>query len=121
MEIIDKGHSYELNDLDAQSYHTKPLLIFVKREGEGYPGNVGHHPGTTMQECLRACIDRAKYVNNQIFSDLTEMGIKHMRLAILDFETRAALRHNRKLVNVREDIENEPTCIACGHIQCNNI
>src|SRR5258707_13345918 len=54
-------------------------LQFVKREGEGYPGNIGHHEGTTMQEVLRVLIDRAKYINGQIPCDETLLGIYNMR------------------------------------------
>lgn len=50
--------------------------MFVKREGEHFPGNVGHYPGTTMQEVLRVLIDRAKYVNSQIPCLETEMAIE---------------------------------------------
>lgn len=116
MREIDAGHKYILAELDGG---LGQMLTFVKREGEGYPGNVGHYAGTTMQECLRANIRRALYVNGQIAHPKTESAIAKMRGAILDFEERAAERHGRVLENVREDIENEPTCGRCGHIQCN--
>ena len=120
MIVKDPGHHYLLGYLDQEDKNKTAYgeVIYVKREGENYPGNVGHHQGTTMQETLRANIHRALYVNNQKPNRHTMNGIKHMRLAILDFETRSAEIHGRELKNVREDIENEPTCQGCGHIQC---
>lgn len=55
MKVIDPGHVYDLRSLDGEQLNR---LVFVKREGPSYPGNVGHYPGTTMQEVLRALIDR---------------------------------------------------------------
>ena len=116
MRILDPGHSYALASLDSG----EPVpLVFVKREGDGYPGNVGHHPGTTMQECLRALIDRAKYVNGQIPCPETLAAIDLMRATILLFELRAARRHGRTpSLNAERTIEAEPTCSTCGHIGC---
>lgn len=127
MKVIDEGHSFELAYLDSP-LRTSSLLIFVKREGERYPGNIGHHPGTTMQECLRACIKRAIYVNNQIPCSETRRGIYHMRITIKEFEQRAAQLHGREFYHYvplsgyspsEVPIEDLPTCIQCGHIGCN--
>lgn len=115
MDVIDAGHKYVLRHLDGYGTET---LTFVKREGEGYPGNVGHYEGTTMQEVLRVLIDRAKYVNAQIPCEETEAGIIHMREAIRQFELRAARRHGRML-SAPLTIEDAPTCAKCGHIGCN--
>jgi hypothetical protein len=121
MEVIDPGHTYILNCLDAEEDKIKPLgiLIFVKREGEGYPGNVGHRPGTTTQEVLRALIDRTKYVDNQIHDDRNDQVLYHLRSAIFQLEMRAAERHGRVLpLFDMQNIENEPYCEKCGHIGC---
>jgi len=116
VKVIDPGHDYLLGTLDGS---TEVRLTFVKREGPGYPGNVGHHSGTTMQECLRALIDRAKYVNEQIPCPETESAIDLMRATILLFEIRAARRHGRELTTSRLLwLEDEPTCSKCGHIGC---
>lgn len=116
MKIVDPGHEYLLGSLDGG----EPVsLVFVKRQGNGYPGNVGSHPGTTMQECLRALIDRAKYVNEQIPCAETLGAIDLMRSAVLLFELRAARRHGRELeVDGMTWLENLPTCAECGHIGC---
>ena len=115
VKIIDPGHEYELASLDGEQVNR---LVFVKREGKGYPGNVGHHPGTTMQECLRALIDRAKYVQNQIPCEETHKAIKHMADAVYLLELRAARRHNRIAWFTVEQALSGPTCVKCGHVGC---
>ena len=48
MKVLDPGHVYELAQLDRESYDRYPVahLTFVKRVGEGYPGNEGEaHAG----------------------------------------------------------------------------
>jgi hypothetical protein len=95
MEVIDPGHFYALASLDGND--EVEWLQFVKREGEGYPGNVGHHPGTIIQEVLRACIDRVKYVDNQIPDERNRPVIDSLRTALYYLEVRAAERHGKKL------------------------
>jgi hypothetical protein len=53
VRTLDPGHRYALANLDGDG---EDMLTFVKREGMLYPGNVGSHAGTTMQEVLRALI-----------------------------------------------------------------
>lgn len=126
MKVLDPGHEYELDWLDGQpgEYEDgfKPnQLIFVKREGEVYPGNVGYHPGTTLQEILRACIDRVKYLDGQIHDELNVWVLKDLRHAIMLLELRAARRHGRNLAEVVTDpygIERLPVCSKCLHIGC---
>lgn len=121
MREIDPGHMYELDQLDRpdEDKLAPQFLKFVKRDTppEKYPGNEGHYPGTTIQECCRVIIARCLYVNGQDYCGATAVVITHQRASILELEVRAALRHGRKLENVRFDIENEPTCMLCGHIQ----
>lgn len=117
MKVIDPGHEYELTMLDLPEGFVETLM-FVKREGPGYPGNVGHHPGTNIQEVLRALIDRVKYLNNQITDARNGRVISHLRNAMWLLEDRAAERHGRTLdVHMRE-IEKLPTCTKCGHVSC---
>lgn len=115
MKVIDPGHAYQLNHLDGTA-HTE--LVFVKRDGAGYPGNVGHHEGTNLQEVLRACIDRVKYLDNQIHDDENDNVLFYLRHAISHLEARAALRHGREWSVMSVDIELQPTCARCGHIGC---
>jgi hypothetical protein len=137
MKVTDPGHTYELDWLDglpigvplrraqadgavADGDIFENRLIFVKREGDGYPGNVGHHPGTNMQEVLRALIDRVKYLNAQVPDGRNGMVVRHLRGALLWLEDRAADRHGRTLDphtwNVDRAIELEPACPECGHV-----
>lgn len=115
---VDEGHDYRLRCLDGHSA-LAVRLVFVKREGAGYPGNVGRYPGTTSQEVLRALIARAQYVNWQIPAWQTRVGIALMRAVIWLFEHRAARRHGRRFgLSMIRRIEQRPTCMRCGHIGC---
>lgn len=116
MKIIDPGHIYELHTLDPEEPSIANLLRFVKREGESYPGNVGHHEGTTSQDVLRALIDRTKYVHNQIPHPSNVRAITSLREAIWYFESRAAERHGRKFAYSFNQIEKIYFCSKCGHI-----
>lgn len=124
MNIVDPGHKYELRRLDGVGYE---ILTFVKREGEGYPGNVGHHSGTTTQEVLRALIERAEYVDGQIPHKANHEVIGCLRRAIWELEGRAAERHGRLEAFLERfppgpvesyDIETARTCDKCNHIGC---
>lgn len=117
MRVTDPGHRYLLNSLDdAAGPHA---LQFVKREGEKYPGNVGHHGGTTTQEVLRACIDRAIYVNRQIPCWQTKTSIFLMKLVVWLYEHRAAVRHKRPAPSFHKATFGK-TCVRCGHVRCPN-
>jgi hypothetical protein len=121
MKVIDPGHHYRLDILDGPD---TPGVVwgadlrFVKREGPGYPGNVGHHEGTNMQEVLRALIDRVKYLDNQIPHEENAEVLADLRHAIFALECRAAERHGRAKPNGWWRIEERPTCSRCGHIGC---
>jgi hypothetical protein len=112
MTVIDPGHTYELGVLDGTD---REILRFVKREGPNYPGNVGVQCGTTLQEVLRACIDRVKYLDNQIPCMENKRVIIHLGLAIDMLEQRAAHRHNRR---APEDSVGGTTCPLCLHVGC---
>lgn len=115
---VDPGHEYLLDSYDG----SEPVrLVFMKREGEGYPFNVGHHPGTNCQETIRALIARLKYLDYQIPSAYNWMVIKSLRVALLRLEQRAATRHGRMLPDYdTEHVEVEflETCRGCGHVGC---
>lgn len=116
MRVIDPGHQYALNHLDG---NLEELLTFVKREGPKYPGNQGSHPGTNIQECLRAIIDRIKYVDAQIPHWRNKHAIVAMRDVLECLEFRAAERHGRILhLSPGLNIEDEEVCPKCGHIGC---
>ena len=117
MKVIDPGHVYQLASFDGGE---PQILKFVKREGPKYPGNVGSHAGTQMQEVLRALIDRARYMNTQIACHETEIALNAMRTALAALEYRHARIKGRGLHIERslDDIEFAPTCDECGHIAC---
>lgn len=123
MKTIDPGHMYSLNMLDVEGdeRHSTEMLIFVKRQGSRYPGNVSHYPGTNCQEVMRALIDRVKYLDSQIPDPRNQPVIEHLREALWLFESRAAQRYGRVLPPLESfvRIEEEPTCSGCAHIRCN--
>lgn len=116
MQVVDPGHEYLLDALDGGE---QQRLVFVKREGRNYPGNVGYHPGLLTQEVLRALIDRCKYMNAQGSCAETNVIISALQTALLAFEVRAA-RCRGVAIDLPglDNIEQIPTCPKCGHIQC---
>jgi hypothetical protein len=118
--VLDPGHAYWLTNLDAGRNDLEiQLLRFVKRDDppEKFPGNKGHYAGTTMQEVLRALIDRLFYVGNQIHDPLNEMVLRCYREALRLLELRAAARHNRHFVLPSDfPIEEFSVCPKCGHM-----
>lgn len=117
MNVRDPGHDYVLASLEGKA---PQRLTFAKREGPGFPGNVGSHPGTTTQEVLRALIDRGEYVNGQIPCAETEAATELMKSALLLLELRAARRHGRvpQAFDTLNEAMRGETCPRCGHIGC---
>lgn len=117
MIVRDPGHDYVLQSLDGEA---PQRLTFVKREGPGFPGNVGSHPGTTTQEVLRALIERGEYVNGQVPCAETEAATALMRSALLLLEVRAARRHERvaEAFDTLAEAASVSGCPRCGHVGC---
>lgn len=116
MKVIDPGHKFELDSLDGEF---KNILQFVKREGEHYPGNIGHYPGTTIQEVLRASISRLEHVNRQIPCLESEMVVDLLKSAITLLEIRAKRVKGKYLTETRiVEILQAKTCKMCGHVSC---
>ncbi len=116
VRIIDPGHQYALKHIDGDG---EEIITYVKREGDKYPGNSGHHPGTNLQEEWRAQIDRLKYLDMQKPHWANKRAIKNLRENIEALEQRAAEAHGRHWQSSRPfHIENEPVCDRCGHIEC---
>lgn len=116
MTVIDPGHEYLLDSLDGEQTNR---LVFVKREGEKYPGNVGSHPGTTFQEVLRALIDRAIYVQAQAPCPETAALIRHLTASVVVLESRAARMHGRgDTFSVADAVSGAGKCRSCGHVGC---
>jgi hypothetical protein len=120
VQVLDPGHMYLLRELDHKvDPAAQQRLVFVKREGEGFPGNVGSYPGTTSQEVLRALIDRAEYVNNQVPCAETQAAKELMSAALVLLELRAARRHGRHIdAPDVEWIVEAPCCEKCNHVGC---
>lgn len=119
MKVLDPGHDYELAHLDGDGVS---FLTFVKREGEGYPGNVGHWEGTNLQEVLRALIDRVRYLDGQICHRRNGTVLRALQIAMWELEARAAERHDRysDFIGAHDvsQIEGYGTCPTCGHVGC---
>jgi hypothetical protein len=122
MQIVDPGHTFLLNIFDYNNEEeVLNTLRYVKREGDKYPGNIGHYCGTNLQEVCRSQISRALYVNNQIPHIRTKNFIDLQRQSIFELELRAAERHSRKLELTQEELSHIETmlyCLKCGHIGC---
>lgn len=115
MTCIDPGHRYLLATLDGDG---SPIpLDFVKREGEKYPGNIGSHPGTTLQEVWRASIDRLKYLDEQEPHMANQLAISLLELTISTLEDRAADRHGRPHGTVHDYCYGQQ-CPHCLHAGC---
>ena len=115
-KIVDPGHDYELSRLDGSGVER---LRFVKREGAGYPGNIGSHEGTNIQEVLRVLINRTRYLNRQIPCAENDRVVLLLQESIFALERRAAKRHGLVLsVTDSDGIEGLPVCEKCGHIEC---
>lgn len=115
MKVLDPGHDYLLASLDGEA---EQALTFVKRQGPGYPGNQGAHPGTTLQEVLRVLADRVQYVDRQVPAPENAAVLRHLREALVLLEQRAARRHGLELGAQPEAVERVPTCPICGHLAC---
>ena len=117
MKILNKGHIYSLEVYDKQENETQ-IVYFMQRVGTKYPGNIAAFAGTNLQEVIRMCIDRFKYLDNQVHSIYNSICIWLLRFVILFLEKRAAKRHRLKLKVKVKNIEHLPTCKICGHIIC---
>lgn len=116
VRVIDPGHHYLLEELDGGPGFE---IIFLKRQGPGYPGNSGEHSGPTMQEYARALLDRVRYVDAQQPCAENVEAIWHLERFILCLERRAASRHGVTLsVDDHRMIDTIETCGICGHISC---
>lgn len=116
MVTLDPGHVYLLDALDGDAVQR---LAFVKREGDKYPGNVGSHSGTTLQEVIRALIERCQYVNAQTPCAETEAVTGLLSAALLLLELRAARNHGRHLDTTLDAlITGSGKCTRCGHVGC---
>jgi hypothetical protein len=121
MKVIDSGHDYELATLDGGF---PQRLTFVKRHSVEdpmkFPGNTESHPGTTLQNVIRATLERFRYLHRQIWAVENLICIGMLRLALWLLEFRAARRHGRTYFKSLRFAETEPMCIKCGHTVCNH-
>lgn len=120
MRVIDPGHLYSLAHLDGDGGQE---LRFVKRVGDRYPGNAPPpYEGTTLQEVLRALIDRMEYVDRQAPCAHNRATTRHLREALRSLEVRAAEargdEHAADLIRSWRYVELASTCAGCGHVCC---
>jgi len=94
VKVIEKGHIYELAQLDtAHPDNKKPepvILRFVNREAGT------EHPGTQTQEVLRALIDRTQHCDGCLRWEGNDKIIFHLRMALALHEARALERKTEK-------------------------
>lgn len=129
MRVIDPGHYYVLDSLDtgaADISRNDVALYFVKRTGDGYPGNgETSYSGPICQEVIRALLDRVIYLNGQRNHFANGYVIGHLRSALRWLEARAAEERQDAgaidLVFAHEEPESIPACASCGHVFCKRI
>ena len=114
MKVIDPGHSYLLRSYDGGG---PSRLTFVKRcdPPEKYPGNWNAHPGTQIQEVLRALMERCQYINNQIPSEQTEEVEANLanRTTSAKAESSSGTRAGCAILSPLEDVERSVSvCIS---------
>lgn len=115
MKTLDEGHKYALATLDGDG--SPETLTFVKRMGDKYPGNESAYSGTTLQEVLRACLDRVYYLDNQQPGQENVEVIKALVMAVTQLEARAARKHNRRAPPPGKALYGE-LCGKCLHVGC---
>jgi hypothetical protein len=124
-EVLDPGHRYKLLIIDqerSRSFDHEEILTFVKREGDGYPGNTGHHAGTTLQSVLRACLNRVHYLQGQYPCWQNRLIIHLLRWSFWLLEHRAYHRHGNNwfIWRPKRIAEEARLCPTCGHTVCNH-
>jgi hypothetical protein len=134
MRETDPGHAYVVDVYDGEPSAVAPFPPFMKRIGEGYPGNEPPAaPGTNCQEVLRVLIRRVAYLNGQELDQHNSKILNYLRASLWEFELRHAERRGRLeglLARGREwstdlrledrplCVEMIPTCSVCGHVFC---
>lgn len=119
MKVLDPGHRYLLGNLDETGTDHRSVLQFVKRVGDGYPGNEPPaYGGTTMQEVLRALIDRAAYVDNQSPCWETQAAHRFMVAALELLEQRVRRVRDQPPLPDGTDVVSAECCPTCGHVEC---
>ena len=117
MRTLDPGHKYELLQLDGDGVEVD---AYVKRIGDGYPGNQPPpYPGTIIQERLRGIVDRLGYVYGQIPCAETEAARHLIESAIVLLEIRAKRVKGKTLeAESVAHVVQAPVCQKCGHVFC---
>lgn len=105
MKVLDAGHCYELDNLKNEGV---TILQFYKDPGL-HNGKGASGPST--QEVIRACIERVQSLNEEKPWEGNNRIIRHLRMALIDFEIRALER----AVEKGEAVENYPVNER-GHI-----
>jgi hypothetical protein len=125
IKVVDPGHRYQLLTLDGD---TVQYLTFVKRDHpqDKYPGNRGHHEGTTLQSVIRSLIDRVCYVMNQGEIQQQDTSediaiINNLRDCLFLLEHRAMRQHGLDASKLTQfDAVHKPMCPVCGHVHCHH-
>lgn len=101
MRVVEDGHIYELDQLDALD-GAKRILVFVNR-------GATPHAGTINQEVIRALIHRVKFLEGELHHDVNERILFHLRMALALHESRAIERRVEKGKLRPEDVACDPS------------
>lgn len=118
MRVIDNGHIYELDEVDHDGTDLRDVqqIRFVRRRdgrGELLPESQ-REPGILTQEILRVAIDRTLYLYAEDPCDEDTEIVKHLRAALVLYESRAARRNIEKVSKPEE----KEVCPKCHHMLC---
>lgn len=112
---LSPGHFYRIKELDGGGFQ---FVRFVKREGPGYPGNVGHSPGINLQKVFKMCTARLAYLNGQIPCAENVLIQFLLRLSMWLLEFRTARRRGYLYLHTPRYAMDSPLCETCGHTDC---
>ncbi len=104
MKILEKGHVYELDQLDKLGVSGKYMemayrtLVFVNREEDT------EHQGTQTQDVIRCLIDRTQHCDGCMRWEKNDKIIWHLRQALALHESRALERKAEEGKYQPEDI-----------------
>ena len=105
MKAVEPGHVYRLDHLESSGQLSLVFarqepddsdLTFIRRNSAAIT-HPSEHPGTNVQEVLRALIDRSQFLDSVVPCAETEDAIYYLRMAFFCYEARAWRRKQQKL------------------------
>lgn len=96
MKVLEPGHVYLLETVDAKQDTPPQVIRFIKRSSS-LVQHEKEHEGTNTQELIRVAIDRTKYLDRIQHCVENEDILWCLRRALMDYEARAYRRKVNKV------------------------